>query len=93
LSEEEQDASPFDTFPSDVRLDEQEIRDQRTETAQGREKSELANLFAKIKPQFHCTEICLPVLLGKRAFRRKTRQAEHDHEDGNNQRADHSSFQ
>ena len=47
LPEEDQDAAPFGSLPGDVRLDEKEIGDEGTKTAQRGDESELSELFAQ----------------------------------------------
>ena len=76
FTEQEEDATPLGAFPGDVRLDEDDVRDERTKTAQGGEKTELADLFSQVEPEPGLMEIGAAMLLGESGLDRQAQRAE-----------------
>ena len=77
---------------ANLRLDEKRVRDERAETAQGRDEPELAKLFAQIEIEIHRAEIQLAMRFPQPVLHRHPDGAEkqntQDHRDG----AHHNSF-
>ena len=65
FTEKEEHAAPLGPFPGNVRLDESNVRDQRTKAAQRGEKTELADLFAQIESELGLMKIGAAMLLAE----------------------------
>ena len=92
FAEQEEDTTPLGAFPGDVCLDEGDVCDERTKTAQGGDKTELADLFSQVEPEPGLMEIGAAMLLGESSLDRQTQRPEDEQKGGNDGPADHNSF-
>jgi len=92
LPKEKQDAPPFRAFPGDVRLNEKCISYERTKSAQGRDESELADLFAEIQTEIDRAQVQVSMRRGERVLGGQSRSAEKRQAEKESERPHHSSL-
>ena len=76
FAEQEEDATPLGAFPGNVCLDEGHVCDERTKTAQGGEKTDLADLFSQVEPERGLMELGATMFLGESGLDRQAQHAE-----------------